>query len=95
MAKVLVFCWIVLSVCILVLSKVGMLYYKKYKEAQKELEKQKRNSAYLATHAAEIARIERSSKELKREVKNAKTDTEIADIINAVIDSNNKRLQND
>lgn len=95
MAKVLVFCLTVFCVCILVLSKIGMLYYKKFKEAQKELEKQKRNSAYLATHAAEIARIERSSKELKREVKNAKTDTEIADIINAVIDSNNKRLQND
>lgn len=92
MTKVFIACLSVLGVCILVLSKVGMLYYKKYKEAQKELEKQKRNSAYLATHAAEIARIERSSKELKREVKNAKTDTEIADIINAVIDSNNKRL---
>ena len=95
MTKVLVFCLSVLGVCILVLSKVGMLYYKKYKETQKELEKQKRNSAYLATHAAEIARIERSSKGLKRDVKNAKTDNEIADIINAVIDSNNKRLQND
>lgn len=95
MTKVLVFWLSVLGVCILVLSKVGMLYYKKYKETQKELEKQKRNSAYLATHAAEIARIERSSKELKRDVKNAKTDNEIADIINAVIDSNNKRLQND
>ena len=95
MTKVLVFCLSVLGVCILVLSKVGMLYYRKYKEVQKELEKQKRNSAYLATHAAEIARIERSSKGLKRDVKNAKTDNEIADIINAVIDSNNKRLQND
>jgi exopolysaccharide biosynthesis protein len=95
MTKVLIFCFVVFCVCLLILSKIGVKYYKKYKEAQKELEKQKRNSAYLATHAAEIARIERSSKELKREVKNAKTDTEIADIINAVIDSNNKRLQND
>jgi Tfp pilus assembly protein PilO len=64
------------------------------KELRIELEKQKRNSAYLATHAAEMARIERSSNALKKEIQGAKSDEEIADIINAVIDSNNKRVQN-
>ncbi len=67
---------------------------KQNKELSKELEKQKRNSAYLATHAAEMARIERSSNALKKEIQGAKSDEEIADIINAVIDSNNKRVQN-
>ena len=58
-----------------------------------ELAKQKRNSAYLATHAAEMARIERSNRELKQEVKNAKSDDEIVDIINTVLDRNNNLVQ--
>ena len=67
--------------------------WKKIKELEAELEKQKRNSAYLATHAAEMARIERSNRELKREVKNAKSDDEIVDIINTVLDRNNNLVQ--
>lgn len=93
MTKVLIVCFSILGLGIIVLSKILAVYYNKYKKTKIELDKQVRNSAYLATHAAEMARIERSCKDLKRDVKNAKTDAEIADIINVVIDSNNKRLQ--
>lgn len=66
---------------------------KRVSELAAELEKQKRNSAYLATHAAEIARIERSNNTLKGEIRNAKSDEEIADIINTVLDANNNLVR--
>ena len=65
----------------------------KNKELRIELEKQKRNCSILASHAAEMARIERSNRELKSELKGAKNDEEIANIVNAVIDANNRRMQ--
>lgn len=88
---------------IIAISSVTMVYFstksmtrawKENRELKAELEKQKRNSAYLATHAAEMARIERSNRELKVELKNAKSDEEIADIINTVLDANNNLVQN-
>ena len=87
---------------IIAISSVAMVYFatksmmkawKENRELEAELEKQKRNSAYLATHAAEMARIERSNRELKQEVKNAKSDDEIVDIINTVLDLNNNLVQ--
>ena len=87
---------------IIAISSVAMVYFstksmmkawKENKELRAELEKQKRNSAYLATHAAKMARIERSNRELKQEVKNAKSDDKIVDIIHTVLDRNNNLVQ--
>lgn len=95
MEKVIILAVTLLIIGFVVLGKLFFTYYKRYKDAQKDLSAQKRNSAYLATHITEMARIERSNRKLKGELKNAKTDEEIADIIDTVISLNNRRVQDD
>lgn len=74
------------------LFRVLIFYYSEYKQLKEELAKQKRNTAYLATHAKEMAKIEADSREIERNIKEAKNEEEIADIINTIIDSNNERV---
>ena len=58
-----------------------------------ELEKQKQNMAYLVKHAEEIAKIESDEDKVQEEIRNAKTDEEVVDIINAIININNARVR--
>lgn len=58
-----------------------------------ELEKQKQNMAYLVKHAEEIAKIESDEDKMQEEIRNAKTDEEVVDIINAIINLNNARVR--
>lgn len=58
-----------------------------------ELEKQKQNMAYLVKHAEEIAKIESDEDSVQEEIRNAKTDEEVVDIINAIINVNNARVR--
>ena len=58
-----------------------------------ELQKQKQNMAYLVKHAKEIAKIETEEHKVQEEIQNAKTDEEVADIINAIVNINNAKLR--
>ncbi len=58
-----------------------------------ELEKEKNNLLYLYEHAQEIAEIQRKEKEVEAQINGAKTDEEIIDIINSIVDSNNARVR--
>jgi hypothetical protein len=49
--------------------------------------------AYLVQHAEEIAEIESDQSKVQEEIHNAKTDEEVADIINAIININNAKLR--
>ena len=63
------------------------------KRLEAELTKQKQNMAYLVQHAEEIAEIESDQSKVQEEIHNAKTDEEVADIINAIINVNNSKLR--
>ena len=63
------------------------------KRLSDELEKQKQNMAYLVKHAEEIAKIESDEDKVQEEIRNAKTDEEVVDIINAIINVNNARVR--
>ena len=63
------------------------------KRLEAELVKQKQNMAYLIKHTEEIAMIEKSEDQVQEEIRNAKSDEEVADIINAIININNARVR--
>ena len=63
------------------------------KSLEAELTKQKQNMAYLVKHTEEIAEIEKSEDQVQEEIRNAKSDEEVADIINAIININNAKLR--
>ena len=58
-----------------------------------ELTKQKQNMAYLVKHTEEIAKIESEEDKVQEEIRNAKSDEEVADIISAIININNARVR--
>ena len=63
------------------------------KHLEGEVQKQKQNMAYLVKHAEEIAKIEKDQDKVQEEIRNAKSDEEVADIINAIININNAKLR--
>ena len=63
------------------------------KHLQGEVQKQKQNMAYLVKHGQEIADIEKEQNKIQEEIQNAKSDEEVADIINAIININNSKLR--
>lgn len=58
-----------------------------------ELEKQKQVSIELYKHSAEVSKIEKEKDETMQKISEAKTDEEVLDIINGIIDSNNDRVR--
>lgn len=67
---------------------------KKITELESELAEQKQNVAYLVKHIEEVSRIKADEKYVSEKIEGAKTDEEIADILSAIISSNNARVQN-
>lgn len=63
------------------------------KHLEGEVQKQKENMAYLVKHAQELAEIEKDQDKIQEEIQNAKSDQEVADIINAIININNSKLR--
>lgn len=63
------------------------------KHLEGEVQKQKQNMAYLVKHGQEIADIEKEQNKIQEEIQNAKSDEEVADIINAIININNSKLR--
>lgn len=84
---------IVLILVLVIISKTLSSLKKENKRLEGELEQAKTNIAYLYRNAQEIAKIEKDEKKVAEEIKNAKTDEEIFDIVNAVIASNNSRVR--
>lgn len=96
MTKVLLIEAAVIAVLILVLviiSKTLSSVRKENKRLEGELEQAKTNIAYLYRNAKEIAKIEKDEKKVSEEIKNAKSDEEIFDIVNTVIAANNARVR--
>ena len=62
------------------------------KKLREETENQQKNIIYLYKHAQEIAEITSEANKLEGKINNAKTDEEIIDVINSVINNNNSKL---
>lgn len=92
--------WLVCAVLFLMLAFAVYAAIKTQKKnldeinrLEAELVKQKQNMAYLIKHTEEIATIEKSEDQVQEEIRNAKSDEEVADIINAIININNARVR--
>ena len=92
--------WFVCAALLLITIFVAYVAIKTIKDKNEEvkhlkgeLQKQKENMAYLVQHAQEIAKIEANEDKVQEEIRNAKSDEEVADIINAIINVNNAKLR--
>ena len=84
---------VVLILLLVIVSKILSSLKKENKRLEGELEQAKTNIAYLYRNAKEIAKIEKDEKKVSEEIKNAKSDEEIFDIVNTVIAANNSRVR--
>lgn len=85
--------FIMLAFAVYVAIKTQKKNLDEIKRLEAELVKQKQNMAYLIKHTEEIATIEKSEDQVQEEIRNAKSDEEVADIINAIININNARVR--
>ena len=65
---------------------------KKIKELEQMIENQKKNLIYIVRHSQELAEIDKSRSKVDKEISEAKSDEEVINIINTIIDINNNRL---
>ena len=84
---------VILILLLVIISKTLSSLKKENKRLEGELEQSKTNIAYLYRNAQEIAKIEKDEKKVSEEIKNAKSDEEIFDVVNAVIAANNARVR--
>lgn len=92
--------WLVCFALFLITAFVVYVAIKSYKKNRDEIkrlegevQKQKQNMAYLVKHTEEIATIAKDQDKVQEEIRNAKSDEEVADIINAIININNAKLR--
>lgn len=85
-----------------VLAIIAVIVYvliqriKHLKKRNKELEaayhQAERNVAYLVKHAQELSQIQAEETATLNEIAGAKTDDEIYEIVNSIVDANNNKL---
>lgn len=92
--------WLACAALLVILIAVVYVAIKDRKRTQDEIKrlegevvKQKQNLAYLVQHSQEIAKIANDKDKVQEEIQNAKSDEEVADIINAIININNSKLR--
>lgn len=83
---------IALLVIIIALAKVCRKAQVDKARTEKDLQKQKENTIYLAKHAEELAQIQKDEKQTEAKISEAKSDEEVLNIINTIIDANNSKL---
>ena len=82
----------VLIVILIGVTKAALNERKEKNQYKTQLESKNKTIAYLYNHSEEISAINAEANKLEGKINNAKTDEEIADIINSVINNNNSKL---
>ena len=86
----------VLAICsgvISVMSRICKQLQAENFEIKESLEKQQKTIADLLRYADEISRISQDKGKVENAIQNAKTDEELVDIANAIVNANNNRLR--
>ena len=92
---------IVLAMLAIIVMLAAVVYVeyqqiKKLNQRKKELEEAyhqaERNVAYLVKHAQELSQIQAEETATLNEIAGAKTDDEIYEIVNSIVDANNNKL---
>ena len=95
MTKILIIEAVIIAILVLVLIIVAKMFRSLQEEKTRlevELSKQKSNVVYLYRNAQEIAKIAKDEKKVSEEIQNAKTDEEIFDVVNTILNVNNSRV---
>lgn len=83
---------LILISIVLILIKIAKNEKNKRIEIEEELKKQKENLLFLFNHSEEIATIKADKNRISQNINSEKTDEEVINIINTVINSNNNRV---
>ena len=83
----------VLFILLAVAMKIISNQIKETKKLKAELEVQQQNLITLYKHAQEIAEIEKDKNRTDQIIEEAKSDEEVIDIINTIININNGRVR--
>ena len=83
----------VLFILLAVAMKIISNQIKETKKLKAELEAQQQNLITLYKHAQEIAEIEKDKNRTDQIIEEAKSDEEVIDIINTIININNGRVR--
>ena len=91
---------IILALLVIVLTVVIVFVIKKLIDEkkhldllEKELAKKDESISYLYKHAEEVAKLNAEKSKLDKEINEAMTDEEIADVVAAIVDANNSKLR--
>lgn len=88
----------IIAVIVIISADIYVLIQriKHLKKRNKELEaayhQAERNVAYLVKHAQELSQIQAEETATLNEIAGAKTDDEIYEIVNSIVDANNNKL---
>lgn len=82
----------IMVVILTIVSKITKSIQTENNQLKNDLIKANANLTYLYTHAEEIEKIKTQEKKTSKEIKNAKSDKEILDIINTIVSNNNSKL---
>ena len=82
-----------ISVCYL-LAKKNKMQTQKIECLEDEIKGLQSNVAYLVKHIEEITRIKNEADRISEKINGAKTDEEVANIVDVIINANNDRVQN-
>ena len=83
---------IVIAVCV-ELGKRNKMQMRKIECLEDEIKGLQSNVAYLVKHIEEISRIKKQADEISEKINGAKTDEEVANIVDIIINANNSRVQ--
>ena len=90
---ILVCIMLVLAVAVFFFAKLYIAERKKLKRADEEKKQLQKNISYLVHHAEELASIRLEKEKTDKKIEEAKTDEEVADIVNSIINGNNDRVR--
>lgn len=81
------------SLVCFILLKLYLSERAKRKKAEEDKKQLQKNISYLVHHAEELANIRLEKEKKDKELEEAKTDEEVSDIVNAIINGNNDRVR--
>lgn len=85
---------LVLVVICYTLAKRNKMQNQKIECLEDEIKGLQSNVAYLVKHIEEISRIKKQADEISEKINGAKTDEEVSNIVDVIINANNSRVQN-
>nr|DAR09178.1 MAG TPA: Protein of unknown function (DUF3042) [Caudoviricetes sp.] len=81
-----------LAAAVFVLAKTVSKKNRRIEELEESVKRQNRSIGFLLKHSNELAEINRGKDELIKKIQESKSDEDVADIVNGIIELNNGRL---